>query len=178
VESLRKELGSFKVLFNPREYSFRVNKNEGNQTVHNSTFGDVFHPYVHPRGAICFGDATEEFADRMLSRNLKGCLQIIRDLLTSYDASTTPYVGLDEFRDVPEETCDGCGETESRCDCDTIRCDRCGEVEDNCGCSHCEECGVPIERGLQFCDEHEEEEEEEEEEEPVETPSDQESPSF
>lgn len=57
---------------------------------------DFTHPFIHPRGDICFGDASTRVANMRSAGEVKNVFDTLAALLTNY-GSGNPYVSLNSF---------------------------------------------------------------------------------
>lgn len=57
-----------------------------------------FHPHVGAKGAVCWGNVHEIVHDHMAKWNLKGVLDLLREILCNYSDDNQPYIALPNFQ--------------------------------------------------------------------------------
>lgn len=83
----------------PVSVTFRLHRFDFVVKPHLNTtrYQDYFHPYISSGGIPCWGDLYSGVKDCALRRDVKGFLFLLKQLLTYFNPTATPYVSLDKL---------------------------------------------------------------------------------
>lgn len=89
-------MGEYRVLWYVREGRIRVDGSDNTMEIN-----DYIHPHVSSDGSVCWGNASQVYAESMRDMNPKNALEALRVILQNYNADS-PYQGIEKWEEYIE----------------------------------------------------------------------------
>lgn len=86
-------MGKYKISLDMKTFKLLVLPHEKNMKLN-----DHVHPFVGEHGDVCFGNVQSRASDLLASMDVKGILNLLMGLLTTYSAESSPYMVLESFK--------------------------------------------------------------------------------